>query len=301
MENVLVTGGTGFIGSAVVECLIKNKKNVYILTKEEKELSHIREKKIKDAQCIFIDLKNIRDLKSTGIQVDTCYHFAWDGIAGQALSNIERQYNNIKYCYELEKTLSQIGCKRFIGAGSFGQLELKHKKCLTDKEKYYKCAKDACEDFCKTYSYELGIDFLWPLITNCYGAGEESNRFINTMVKELLMGNDFPVSEGNHFYDFVYIDDVAEAFYLIGEYGKVGKRYVIGSGEAKRHRDWIEPVPSYLHSKGKLRFGEYTFSGVFMEKCDYDISELSKDTGYRPKVSFKDGITKTAKYILKMV
>lgn len=299
MENVLVSGGCGFIGSAVVEQLLKNNKNVIILRKSDKPLSRIRENKIDGARRISIDLANSEELLSSGIQIDTCYHFAWDGISGEALSDIDRQYRNIRYCYNLQKTVARMGCKRFIGAGSIGQLELKHEKCLAGRERYYKCAKDACEDFCRTNADELGIDFIWPLITNSYGVGEESNRFVNYMIKELLRENDLPVSEGKQFYDFVYIDDVAKAFYLIGEYGHTGKRYIVGSGEAKRHREWIEPVPGYLQSEGRLQFGKYASADIFLEKKDFDILELVQDTGYQPKVSFEEGIKKTAEYMIE--
>lgn len=301
MKSVLVTGGTGFIGSAVVELLIKNNVTVYVMTKSKKALSPLRQEKINGAQCIYLDLKNVDSLLSTGIHIDTCYHFAWDGISGEALSDIDKQYNNIKYCYQLLKTVSLMGCKKFIGAGSFGQLELKNEKSLTDKERYYKCAKDACENFCKTIANDLKIDFIWPLITNCYGVGEESRRFVNTMINELLKGKDFSVSEGRQYYDFVYIDDVAEAFYLIGEYGKSGKRYVIGSGNAKRHREWIESVPGYLCSTGKLKFGQFMFDGIYMDKRSYDITDLVQDTGYKPKISFEQGIKMTAEYILENI
>lgn len=297
MENVLVTGGSGFIGSALVEYLVNNGKSVTVLRKNHTPLSGIRKKKLSGATVIYIDLKQISRLTELDLHIDTCFHFAWDGISGAALSDWKNQLDNIEYCCELLRTVGHMGCKRFIGAGSFGQLELTRKSYLKGRENFYKCAKDACENFCRTLAGELGIDFIWPMITNCYGVGEESNRFINFLLKRLINNEDVAVSEGTQLYDFVYIDDVARAFYLIGESGKSGKRYVIGSGEAKQHRAWIEQIPRLIGSTGNLKFGEYKYDGIYLDKKELDITDLVEDTGFSPLISFEEGIQMTARYI----
>ncbi|MBD5555756.1 MAG: NAD(P)-dependent oxidoreductase [Roseburia sp.] len=294
MENVLVTGGSGFIGSALVEYLVNNGRKVTVLRKNRTPLSDIREKKLSGATVIYIDLKQISQLEELDLQIDTCFHFAWDGISGSALSDWKTQLYNVEYCCELLRAVGRMGCKKFIGAGSFGQLELTRKSYLKGRENFYKCAKDSCENFCRTLAGELGIDFIWPMITNCYGVGEESNRFINSLLKRLIKNEDVAVSEGMQLYDFVYIDDVAKAFYLIGEYGKNNKQYVIGSGQAKPHREWIEPIPKLIGSSGNLKFGEYKYDGIYLKKEELDITELVHDTGFAPSVSFEKGIRMTA-------
>lgn len=300
MENILVTGGSGFIGSALVDYLVRNGKNVIILRKDNKSLSIIRKKKIERATVININLSQISELTELNLHIDTCFHFAWNGITGAALSDWRIQLDNVRYICELMKTVAKMECKRFIGAGSFGQLELKKEVYLKGRENFYKCAKDSCEDFGRTLSGELGMEFIWPLITNCYGVGEESDRFINSLLKRLIRNEDVAVSEGTQLYDFVYIDDVARAFYLIGEHGKNGKRYLIGSGEAKQHREWIEKIPQFIGSTGKLKFGEYKYSGIYLEKKDFDITDLVEDTGFIPVISFEEGIKRTASYLKKM-
>lgn len=297
MKNVLVTGGSGFIGSALVEYLVNNGKQVFVLKRSCTSLSDLREKKLHGATTLCMDLKHISQLAELDFQIDTCFHFAWDGISGTALSDWKTQLYNIEYCCELLKTVGQMGCKKFIGAGSFGQLELNGDSYLKGRENFYKCAKDSCENFGRTLAGELEIDFIWPMITNCYGVGEESNRFINSLLKRLIKNEDVAVSEGTQLYDFVYIDDVVRAFYLIGEYGKSGKCYVIGSGKAKRHREWIEQIPRLIGSTGQLKFGEYIYEGIYLEKKDFDITSLVEDTGFSPLISFEEGIRMTALYL----
>jgi len=297
MDNVLVTGGSGFIGSALVEVLVQNGKKVIVLRKESTQLSEIRKEKLAGASVVYAHLNQISRLLDLNLHIDTCFHFAWDGISGDALSDWQKQLENVRLCCELMQTVKKMGCQRFIGAGSFGQLELKQKSFLKGRENFYKCAKDSCENFCRTLAGELEMDFIWPMITNCYGVGEESNRFINFLLKKLIRNEDVAVSKGMQLYDFVYIDDAARAFYCIGEYGKSGKNYLIGSGNAQKHRDWIEPIPQWIGSKGILKFGEYKCNGIYLENEDFDITDLVEDTGYKPLVSFEEGIRLTASYL----
>ena len=58
-------------------------------------------------------------------------------------------------------------------------------------------------------------------------------------------------------------------------------------------------MPGYLQSEGRLQFGKYASADIFLEKKDFDILELVQDTGYQPKVSFEEGIKKTAEYMIE--
>lgn len=297
MKNILVTGGTGFIGSALIERLSKEHYNITVLTRKKRELEGVRRGRLSKATIIELDLSEISKLLDYDVSFDTCYHFAWNGIAGDDLQNEKIQLENVQYCMDLIRVLAKVGCNKFIGAGSFGQLELSFREPIKGRERYYKCAKAACENFGKIVAKENEVEFIWPLITNSYGVGEQSNRFINTILKKLIQDEDIGVSDGKQLYDFIYIDDLIEAFYLLGENGKSGRHYLIGSGSAKKHRDWIEHIPEMIQSKGKLKFGEFEYDGVYLEKKDFDISELVEDTGFSIQVPFEEGIRRTARYI----
>ena len=65
---------------------------------------------------------------------------------------------------------------------------------------------------------DIGIDLVWAEITNAYGVGELSPRFVNTTIRKIIHGEPLQFTAGTQNYDFVYIDDVARAF--LSDWGK---------------------------------------------------------------------------------
>ncbi len=307
MKNVFVTGGSGFIGAAVVKELARHNLNIAVLIRDMQALPSTRKSFFEKCEYVkFVegDLSNIDKLTETldGLRIDTCYHFAWEGIQGKSLMDFSQQMNNVAYTMGLIKCLSKIGCKRFIGAGTIGQSEIAYSnRAIPDREIYYRHAKELCEKLGRETAESGNMEFLWPLITNTYGPDEISPRFICTLVSTLLRDEDMKVSEGMQVYDFVYIDDLARAFFLIGEMGVMGRKYVIGSGQARKLRDWIESLPDILGSKGRIEFGGFPYHGVYMDKKEFLIDALRQDTGYSPRMSFEEGIKNTAAWLRRRI
>ena len=110
------------------------------------------------------------------------------------------------------------------------------------------------------------------------------------------------MSAGNQYYDFVHISDVARAFYLRGERGVDDANYVIGSGEAKPLREILCQVGAIANrAKGgepvSLGFGEIQFNIVFLQIDAFKTDNIRRDTGFRLKVPFAEGIYRTVEWI----
>jgi UDP-glucose 4-epimerase len=87
---------------------------------------------------------------------------------------------------------------------------------------------------------------VWAYITNTYGVGESSPRFLNSTIRKIIHGEPLEFTSGIQNYDFIYVTDVAKAFRLLGEKGKANKGYIIGSGAAKPLRQFVEEILSNL-------------------------------------------------------
>jgi len=305
MKRVIVCGGAGFVGSALVKELLANGVEVFAVVRpgfsERKDKSRLAGLNISLLECDIRSISQVREqLEKPGF--DAWYQFAWDGLFGVPLVDYTTQIMNVKWTMDAIVTAAELGCKKFIGAGSITQLELEAARgeSLHDKQRIYKTAKLACEYIGRSVAAEYGIEFVWPIITNIYGPGEDSPRLINSMIRNLLSGKRQPLSEGNQYYDFIYVSDAAKAFRLIGESGRAGRGYRIASGTARPLREFLKVLAEAVAPEAELGFGEFPFNGVYLPKEAYSIESLQEDTGFVPDVSFADGISRTIDWIRSM-
>jgi nucleoside-diphosphate-sugar epimerase len=300
MKKAIVVGGAGFVGNAVVQELIRQNVSVTVIVRpgfSEKHINHRLDGL--DIQVVECDITKISALRTLIIErsFDAFYHFAWNGLFGESLLDYTTQIMNIKWVMDAIVMASELGCKKFIGAGSISQYELKTldgQINLNDKHQVYKTAKFACEYMGRSVAASHGIQFFWPIITNIYGEGENSPRLINTMIRNLLSGKRQSLSEGNQIYDFIYLSDAARAFFLIGEKGVEFKNYVIGSGNARPLKEFLYVLRDVVNPNGELGFGEMPFNGIYLDKELFDTTVLEQDTGFKPDVSFEEGIKRVA-------
>lgn len=306
MKKVIITGATGFIGGWVADELLNQGIEVYALVRDGSRIPEKLIGRVKPVICEMKDYSRLAEIVSDR-DFDAVYHFAWAGVSGEALKSEELQNNNLKYTLDLIRSTSEIGCKKFIGAGSLheveGYYEMQEDKPITNLGYMYKASKIATHWMGKALAGSLGVEFFWPIITNTYGVGEVSARLVNSIIRKILAGESPAVSEAKQLYDFVYISDVARAFYLIGEKGIDGHNYTIGSGNPTQLRNYLEIVGKLTNeinnSNIEIGFGKHTGSVVYLQEKDFDKENLTKDTGFEPEVSFEEGIRKTINWIIE--
>jgi nucleoside-diphosphate-sugar epimerase len=292
-------GGSGFLGSAVVKELVNNDVDVTVVVRSKNHAPRLDGLDINIVECDLNNILNLPDLISSR-GYDVFYQLAWSGLAHEALTNYSLQILNIKWNMDCIESAAVLGCARFVGAGSISQYELgtldgqisKH-----DKHRVYKTAKLTCQYMGRAISETKGLDFFWPIITNIYGPGEVSPRLVNTMIRNMLAEKRQPLSEGNQYYDFIYITDAASAFYLIGKNGINHKTYVIAGGEVRPLKEHLCMLRDVVAPYSELGFGELEFNGIYLPKELYDITPLREDTGFSPKISFAEGVRLTAEWI----
>lgn len=305
MKKVIVTGATGFVGHWVVKELLSRGIEVIAVVRENSNnLDKIKGENIRVVPC---NLENISKLGSMipDCDVDAVYHFAWQGVSDEDIKNADIQMNNVKATLDLINVLPEIGCNTFIGAGSLHEIEsyydMKEDKIITNLGYMYKAAKISAHWMGKALAGSKNIKFFWPIISNTYGVGEKSKRLVNTIIRAIFDGKKPLLSAGVQNYDFVYISDVAKAFYLIGEKGIDGTNYFIGSGHVKPLREYLEVVGKIAnqvnHSAVPLGFGEIKSNVVYLPEEIFSIESIYRDTGFQIEVPFEEGILRTVEWI----
>jgi len=298
--KAIVTGASGFVGSAVVKELIKNDIEVLCVDRTANSERLPKSPLVKE---VILSIENIEELEKIVSQneYDLFYHFAWVGSAGPLRKDEKIQTTNALWNVNCLRTAAKIGCKKFIGAGSIMEFEV-HSAIYAQESKpgtpyIYGVGKVLAHELSKPIANEIGIDLVWAYITNAYGVGERSPRFINTTLRKIINNEKLEFTSGTQNYDFIYIDDVARAFYLLGIKGKANKGYVIGSGNAKPLREFILEMTNENAPNNPPHFGDVPFTGVNVPIDVFDTTPIREDCEFIPKISFAEGTRRTIEWL----
>lgn len=303
MKNVIITGADGFVGSYTVKYFVNNGCNVLALdmgaTPRRLDESH----SLKYMQCDISDKAAMLE-KIPHDLYDTFIHFAWAGSAGEARINYNLQMQNALNTVECMKTAKDLGCTRFVCAGSIMEYEVEaaiHTQSSRPGMGYiYGMGKHIAHCMCKSVAANIGIDLLWPMITNAYGIGELSPRFVNTTLRKIINNEPLQFTAATQNYDFVYVSDVAKAFYLVAKHGKPFCEYMIGSGDAKPLKQFILEMVAACGPTGIPIFGDVPFTGTNMPLSTFDIGDIKKDCGFEPEINFGEGTKMTMEWLKKL-
>lgn len=300
--KAIVFGADGFIGSATVFELLSHGYDVFAI--DRLEYPH-RLPKHADHFCYLPltdgNIKSLMGVLPKG--ADVFYDFAWIGTSGISRSDPEVQVKNILLFLDAIQVASEMSCRKFVFASSIIETEAQilaySDLGKPDSHYVYGGAKASCHMLGKPLANSLGIDLIWANIASVYGIGDMSNGFINSTLKKMAFGGDLLFTEGKQYCDFVYIDDVALAFRLLGERGIANKSYLIGSGSPRMVKDYVKEICSCIKPGARPIFGAIPFSGFLWSKEMFSVSNLEKDCGYSSCVSFCEGIQRTFQWLTK--
>lgn len=301
MDKAIVTGATGAIGMALVKELLQNDIEVTVVchkgSKRKKQFQQNAHLQIVD--CNLNELNSLKERLPS--DYDVFYHFAWDGTFGNTRNNVNGQIQNIQYTIDAVELAKSIGCKRFIGAGSqaeYGRVDGVLKPSTpTMPENGYGMAKLCAGQMSRLRCNQLGMEHIWTRILSVYGPYDSEKTMVMSLLKQMLYHEKPQCTLGEQIWDYAFSEDVARAFYLLGDKGKNGKTYCIGNGCGKPLKEYICQMRDLINPKLSIGFGDVSYQENQVMYLVADISELTKDTGYSSNISFEEGIKKTIEWI----
>lgn len=300
MKRVIVTGPTGAIGIALIYKLIE--QNVYVTAvchRNSKRINRIPTSDLVD--IVYCDLEEISRLPEyVNGSYDAFYHFAWVCTVGDSRNNVGAQLENIQYTIEAVEAAKRIGCSQFIGAGSqaeYGRCNVSLTPTTpTYPENGYGIAKLCAGQLSRIRCQQLGMKHIWTRILSVYGPYDGENTLVMSLVRAFLRGEKPHCTKGEQIWDYIYSKDAANAFYLLGEYGKDGGIYCIGSGQQHKLSEYIYTIRDCIDTQCSIGFGDIPYSDKQVMYLVADISDLIRDTGYQVEYSFQEGIMETIKW-----
>lgn len=300
MRTAVITGPTGTIGMALIEKLINEGVRIVAVCRPKSErISRIpKHENVRIVECSLKDMDKLPDIIQDG--ADVFYHFAWDGTFGDTRNDLNLQNNNVKYALDAVKAAKKIGCTKFVGAGSqaeYGRVEgMLKPNTPAFPENGYGIAKLCAGQMTKIMCEQLGLEHIWVRILSIYGPYDGENTMIMSVIGKILSGEKPSLTKGEQMWDYLYSKDVANAFYLVGEKGKNGAVYCIGSGKARLLKEYVERIRDSIDKDVELGIGDIPYGEKQVMYLCADIEKLTDDTGFVPEYDFDEGIRETIEW-----
>jgi len=299
--KVLVTGGSGFLGSRVCIKLLGNGDEVVIL-----DIKHPKKELLSQSNISFVqgDIRDEASVEEAASGCNATIHLA-------AIADVETCQQNPKHAFDVnvEGTRVVLECarwnyhKKFVFASSaavYGEqkrLPIKEDSSLIPIS-IYGVTKASAELLINSYKYTYSFPSTILRFFNIYGPNPNLSyagviaRFIKGVVKE---GKVTIYGSGRQTRDFIYIDDAADAVVKSLHSSRRGI-YNVGTGKENSVLRIAEMVEKATGISIARRFENARESDIMRSASD--ISKITKEIGWRPKVSMLEGIKKTVEAYL---
>lgn len=327
----LITGGAGFIGSAVIRYLIKNTKhnviNVDSLTYAGNIESLVELSSNERYKFFQLDICN----KQAIVQLfndfcpDIVMHLAAETHVDRSIdSPLEFINTNIlgtSYLLEITRKywLTLVGDKklnfRFHHVSTdevYGSLD--KQGMFVESSAYkpsspYSASKASSDHLVRSWNRTYGLPVVISNCSNNYGPYQFPEKLVPLVTLNALRAMSLPIyGSGNQIRDWLYVDDHADALYKVATEGKSGETYNVGGNNEKTNLEVVQTICSILdelapnHPVGISKYKELI---TFVEdrpghdmRYAIDASKIKKELGWVPVESFHSGIRKTIQWYL---
>jgi len=330
-KTIMVTGGAGFIGSALIRYLINETNNTVInydkltyagnleslKSVENSERYHFIKADICDREAIIETLEKYQPDYIMHLAAESHVDRSIDGPGEFIQTNIVGTYTLLEAARSYYSQLDEV--KKFSFRfhhtstdevfGSLNETGLFTEESTYDPSSPYSASKAASDHLVRAWhrTYKFPV-----IITNCsnnYGPYHFPEKLIPLVILNALEGKNLPVyGDGKQVRDWLYVDDHALALYKVISEGKPGESYNIGGFNEKQN---IEVVSTICNCLNKLVTDKPSGVKDFNDLITYvkdrpghdlryaiDASKLNRALGWEPKETFETGIEKTIKWYL---
>ena len=305
--KLLITGGLGFVGSHLVDSLVKKNHKIMILTKTLSKKKNIK-KSAKKIQIEKIDLTNFQQLGKIieKFKPDVIIHLAGNASHSKSFENPLKDIDsNAKTTLFMLEKIRKLNtqCKFILGStfiviGRPKKLPV-NENTPCNPTTIYGTNRLSSEYFCKIYHEVYGLHTNIFRITNSYGPREQiipKKNAVNFLIYKSFKKEEISIyNQGKFFRDFIYIDDVISGINIILKKGKSGELYWISSGK----RTWFYEFGDILEKTTGCKV-KYSETPVYTKKVDVGNFVVSnsklRKLGWSPKISVDVGVKKTLKF-----
>jgi len=310
MTNVLITGGSGFVGSNLARKLLEQGYSVSLFLRKESNLWRIQ-KILDKLEIYYIDNPDITKIKKhvNQIKPEKIFHLAaYGGYPFQQDISSTIQ-NNIFYSVNLMQSLINLkGLKMFVNVGSSSEYGLKNSPmnesdpCVPFTP--YGISKTAQTLFAKYFSNQKKFPSVTLRLFSVYGPYEEPGRLITDIMESIIRKRKLKLFSPLPRRDFIFVDDVVNAFIKAAESEDVNGEIInIGSGYESSVGDIINIIKETIDEKLFFSWGDKQKQRNFDKNTQWvaNITKAKNLLDWKPDTSLKVGLTETYNWFKKNI
>jgi len=301
-DKALLTGGAGFIGSALARHLVAEGYDVFVYDNFSSGVASNVSGVIRQDQIIRGDVESWRFTKTvSNLKPDVVFHLAADPYIPLSYEYPERFVRtNFQGTLNVVMTCKTLGVSRIIHFSTSEVYGSAQKVLIgedhpTSPQSVYAVSKLAADHLCRVLAKEQEVPVIVVRPFNCYGPRETHPYVIPEIISQLARSKDLVLGNLEARRDFTYVDDTVRAVTMLADKeGIEGQVVNIGTGKDHSVKEIAERI-GLIMREGIIKIG--------VDKSrlrPYDVSRLTCDnsklvhlTGWKPEVTFEEGLRKT--------
>jgi len=325
-KTVLVTGGAGFIGSHVVRLFVNTYPDYQVYNLDSltyagnlENLSDIEN----NTNYTFIkgDITNedfINNLFEEH-QFDTVIHLAAESHVDRSITDplsfaktnilgtmvLLNAFKNLWQNQWDDKLFYHVSTDEVYG--TLGETGLFTETTSYDPNSPYSASKASSDHFVRAYGETYGMPFVISNCSNNYGANQFPEKLIPLFINNIINNKALPVyGDGKYTRDWLYVVDHAIAIDLVFHKGKNRETYNIGGFNEWQNIDLIKVLCQQMDEKLNRKKGESEKLITYVKdrpghdlRYAIDASKINKELGWKPSVTFEEGLSKTIDWYLE--
>ena len=333
MQKIVITGGAGFIGSAVVRHIIENTQDSVVNVDKLTYAGNLESlESVENNPRYAFEQVDICDAKALARvfeqhQPDAVMHLAAeshvdrsiDGSAAFIETNIVGTYTLLETARAYWNGLSdeKKAAFRFHHISTdevYGDLSLSD-PAFTEHSPYqpsspYSASKAASDHLVHAWHRTYGLPVIITNSSNNYGAYQHAEKLIPLMISNALMGKPLPIyGDGQQIRDWLFVEDHVQALYLVLTKGLVGENYNIGGNCEKTNLEVVKTICQLLEKLAPNKPNHIKYYEDLMTfvkdrpghdvRYSLDCSKIHAELGWQPQITFEQGLRQTVKWYLE--